>query len=213
MPFIPIWTQRAEVLHKELFWGGSRRMTAPVTPLTCTQPSRLVRRGGQQALEASVVLAEDDRPSLTALHAVTIYCIAFPEGRWANATPRAPSGLPGSLGWPRTVPSCLCLSKTSISSLSITNTSSITPGLLAEPNPSQTASKPELQKGPHSEGSASQWPVSWGHETSLQQHILQHNSPLTPQCWAAQQCSTPDQAQHLVAMGFMVWAGFHLLCS
>lgn len=29
-------------------------------PLTCTQLSKLVRRGGQQALEASVALVEDD---------------------------------------------------------------------------------------------------------------------------------------------------------
>jgi len=76
-----------------------------MTPLTCTQPSKLVRQGGQQALEASVAFVEDDKPSLTALRAVTIYCIAFLEGqqgehdtqtpdKWATRQPDAVKNCP-----------------------------------------------------------------------------------------------------------------------
>lgn len=65
-------------------------MAATVTVLTCTQPSKLVRREGQQALEASTVLVEDDRPSLTALCAVTIYCVAFPEGLQGQHNAQSP---------------------------------------------------------------------------------------------------------------------------
>lgn len=71
-----------------------------MTPLTCTQPSKLVRRRGQDALEALAVLVEDDRLSLTALHAVTIYCIAFPEGSWGECNSKSPdkgaTRLPGT---------------------------------------------------------------------------------------------------------------------
>lgn len=69
--------------------GRSRSVTATITLLTCTQPSKLVRREGQQALGASTVLVEDDRPSLTALRAVTIYCVA--EGQQGQHNAQSPS--------------------------------------------------------------------------------------------------------------------------
>lgn len=84
--------KRQKCLHKELNSQPmkKRRTTATTTPLTCTQPSKLVRQGGQQALEASVVLAEDDSPSLTALRAVTIYRIVFSEGQRGERNAQSP---------------------------------------------------------------------------------------------------------------------------
>lgn len=72
--------------------------------LTCTKPSKLVRRGQQQALEASTVLVEDDRPSLTALCAVTIYCVAFPEGQQGQHNAQSPGEW--ATGEPGTAKSC-----------------------------------------------------------------------------------------------------------
>lgn len=119
---------------------------------TCMQPSKLVRRGGQQALEASTVLVEDDRPSLTALCAVTIYCVAFPEGQQGQHNAQSPGEWAGdSLAQPSTVPSCTHLSTSSLSPLFLLGTPiEVFPpaqrtGLLAAPNPPQpflTASKP-----------------------------------------------------------------------
>lgn len=42
------------------------------------------------APKASTVLAEDDRLSLTALHAVTSYCITFPEGQQGEHGAQSP---------------------------------------------------------------------------------------------------------------------------
>lgn len=75
-----------------------------MTVLTCTKPSKLVRRGRQQALEASTVLVEDDRPSLTALCAVTIYCVAFPEGQQGQHNAQSPGEW--ATGEPGTAKSC-----------------------------------------------------------------------------------------------------------
>lgn len=84
--------KRQKRLHKELNSQSEkkRRTTVTMTPLTCTQPSELVRQGGQQALEASVVLAEDDSPSLTALRAVTVYRTVFPEGQRGKCNAQSP---------------------------------------------------------------------------------------------------------------------------
>lgn len=149
-------------------------MTATMMPLTCTQLSKLVRRGGQQALEASVALVEDDRPSLTALHAVTIYCIAFSEGRWGEHTAQSPDKWATSQ--PGTAKNCpqlhTPLQVKALSSLCFRNTGrgispwpeNRSPGS-TQPITSVSASKPELQEGPS--GPASQSSMPWGHEASL----------------------------------------------
>lgn len=48
------------------------------------------RAGGQQAPEACTALAEDDGLGLTALWAVTIYCVVFPEGQQGKHNAQSP---------------------------------------------------------------------------------------------------------------------------
>lgn len=172
-----------------------------MTVLTCTKPSKLVRRGQQQVLEASTVLVEDDRPSLTALCAVTIYCVAFPEGQQGQHNAQSPGEW--ATGEPGTAKSCPQLHtpfhvKPLFSPLFLLGTPpEVFPplqrtGLLASPTPSQpflTVSKPVLQEGPSCP--APGWSMPWGHEVSPQgegcsplycTRVLHHSSLLT-QCW------------------------------
>lgn len=95
------------------------------------------------------MLVEDDRPSLTALCAVTIYCVAFPEGLQGQHNAQSPSkggtrqpGTAGNWAQPGTGHSCTRLSTSSLEPLFLLGTpTEVFPpvqrtGLLAAPNPS-----------------------------------------------------------------------------
>lgn len=86
-PLYPGGQRGQKYSHNEVKSGNKQE--SPCSPHMHTVQQR-GQEGKAAAPKASTVLAEDDRLSLTALRAVTSYCITFPEGQQGEHGTQSP---------------------------------------------------------------------------------------------------------------------------